>query len=99
MCYNNYMRVIAGKFKGFNLTPPKSEKTRPTTDVVKEAIFCKIAVDIEDAVVLDLFSGTGSLGIEALSRGAQWVDFVDHNINGVMLTKKIYRMFTKMKRR
>lgn len=82
------MRVIAGEFKGYTLTGPKSEKTRPTTDVVKEAIFCKLAYDVDEAVVLDLFAGSGALGIEALSRGASDVDFVDFNNNAVSLTKK-----------
>ena len=82
------MRVIAGQFKGYPLMAPKSQKTRPTTDVVKEAIFCKLAFDVQDAFVLDLFAGSGALGIEALSRGAQYVDFVDNNINAVTLVKK-----------
>lgn len=82
------MRVIAGRFKGKTLYAPKSEKTRPTTDVVKEGIFCKLAEFVSDALVLDLFSGSGALGIESLSRNAKYVDFVDNNINGVILTKK-----------
>ncbi|PWG60105.1 16S rRNA (guanine(966)-N(2))-methyltransferase RsmD [Bifidobacterium catulorum] len=66
------MRIIAGRFKGFEVTTPKSG-TRPTTDRTKEAIFSHLtAIDIlPDARVLDLFAGTGALGIEALSRGAR----------------------------
>ena len=66
------MRIIAGRFKGFEITTPKSG-TRPTTDRTKEAIFSHLtAIDIlPDARVLDLFAGTGALGIEALSRGAR----------------------------
>jgi 16S rRNA (guanine(966)-N(2))-methyltransferase RsmD len=64
------MRIIAGKFKGKRLESPKTEKTRPTLDRVKEALFSIITPYIENAQVLDLFSGTGNLGIEALSRGA-----------------------------
>lgn len=82
------MRVIAGNFKGKHLTAPKSDLTRPTTDIVKEGIFCKIAFDVQDAVVLDLFSGSGALGIESLSRGAKHCDFVDKSSQGFFLTKK-----------
>ncbi|MBW3088984.1 16S rRNA (guanine(966)-N(2))-methyltransferase RsmD [Bifidobacterium sp. 82T24] len=66
------MRIIAGRFKGFEITTPKSG-TRPTTDRTKEAIFSHLtAINIlPDARVLDLFAGTGALGIEALSRGAR----------------------------
>jgi len=72
------MRVIAGKAKGHRLKVPKRTATRPATDLVRGAIFSileNIAADWEQ--VLDLFSGSGALGIEALSRGAEWVDFVD----------------------
>ena len=63
------MRIIAGEFKGRRLNAPKDDKIRPTSDKVKEAVFSMIAADIADAVVIDLFSGTGNLGLEALSRG------------------------------
>ena len=71
-CIMESMRIIAGRFKGFEITTPKSG-TRPTTDRTKEAIFSHLtAIDIlPDARVLDLFAGTGALGIEALSRGAR----------------------------
>ena len=72
------MRVIAGTAKGHHLKFPKGAPTRPATDMVRGAIFSileNITGDWDQ--VLDLFSGSGALGIEALSRGASWVDFVD----------------------
>jgi len=71
------MRVIAGKAKGTQLNTPDGMLTRPTTDRVKEALFSIIQFDIPGAAVLDLFGGTGQLGIEALSRGASRAVFVD----------------------
>lgn len=72
------MRVIAGKAKGLRLKGPKVVTTRPATDLVKGAIFSILENLTDDwELVLDLFSGSGGLGIEALSRGAGWVDFVD----------------------
>lgn len=73
------MRVIAGRYKGRRLSSPKGDIARPTTDKVKEAMFGALQFDIADAVVLDAFAGSGSLGIEALSRGAKHVDFVEKN--------------------
>ena len=66
------MRIIAGKFKGKRLNGPKNIKTRPTLDRVKEAMFSMIDEYIYEAKVLDLFGGTGSLGIEMISRGAKY---------------------------
>lgn len=71
------MRVIAGKAKGIPLKTPDGMLTRPTTDRVKEALFSIIQFDLPGANVLDLFGGTGQLGIEALSRGAKRAVFVD----------------------
>ncbi len=72
------MRVIAGKAKGHRLKFPKGTATRPATDLVRGAIFSILENITSDWTnVLDLFSGTGALGIEALSRGAGWVDFVE----------------------
>ena len=71
------MRVIAGKARGVNLKTPEGLQTRPTTDRVKEAVFSIIHFDLPGARVLDLFGGTGQLGIEALSRGARSATFVD----------------------
>ena len=72
------MRIIAGKAKGHRLKVPKATTTRPATDLVRGAIFSILENITDDwAQVLDLFSGSGALGIEALSRGAGWVDFVE----------------------
>ena len=72
------MRVISGKAKGIVLKTPDGMLTRPTADRVKEALFSILQFEIPGAKVLDLFGGTGQLGIEALSRGAKHVVFVDH---------------------
>ena len=71
------MRVITGKARGVQLKTPEGMTTRPTSDRVKEALFSIINFDIPGARVLDLFGGTGQLGIEALSRGATRAVFVD----------------------
>ena len=71
------MRVITGSARGVQLKTPEGMVTRPTTDRVKEAMFSIIHFDIPGAHVLDLFGGTGQLGIEALSRGAKSAVFVD----------------------
>ena len=72
------MRVIAGSAKGHRLKAPKGTPTRPATELVRGAIFSILETSAGDwEQVLDLFSGSGALGIEALSRGAGWVDFVD----------------------
>ena len=66
------MRIIAGKYRAKVINSPKTEKTRPTLDRVKEALFNILNPYINNANVLDLFSGTGNLGIEAISRGAKF---------------------------
>ena len=71
------MRVITGKARGVALKTPEGQTTRPTSDRVKEALFSVINFDIPGMHVLDLFGGTGQLGIEALSRGANSCVFVD----------------------
>lgn len=71
------MRIIAGTAKGIRLKAPKGMNTRPTTDRVKESVFGILANDLLNAEVLDLFAGTGNLGLEALSRGAAAATFVD----------------------
>ena len=71
------MRIIAGKAKGIQLKTPEGMLTRPTTDRVKEALFSILQFDIPGTSVLDLFGGTGQLGIEALSRGAKDATFSD----------------------
>jgi 16S rRNA (guanine966-N2)-methyltransferase len=73
------MRIIAGSAKGCVLKSPKGTGTRPATELVRGAIFSILSSAASDWTrVLDLFSGSGALGIEALSRGAGWVDFVEH---------------------
>ncbi|NIK10677.1 16S rRNA (guanine966-N2)-methyltransferase [Alkalibacillus almallahensis] len=71
------MRVISGKYKGRNLKAVPGMSTRPTTDKVKESLFHRIGPFFDGGQVLDLFAGSGGLGIEALSRGAEHVVFVD----------------------
>ena len=70
------MRIIAGSNKGHRIAAPKGEQTRPTSDFVREAAFNLIG-PVDDATVLDLFAGSGALGLEALSRGARHAVFVD----------------------
>ena len=74
------MRVIGGQAKGRLLKAPPGLQVRPTPAKVKEAMFAILGNQITDARILDLFAGTGSIGIEALSRGAKHVDFVEHHI-------------------
>ena len=71
------MRIISGTAAGRRLRVPKTAQVRPTLDKVKHAIFNSLGERGEDGRVLELFAGTGALGLEALSRGAEWCDFVD----------------------
>jgi 16S rRNA (guanine966-N2)-methyltransferase len=82
------MRIISGKYGGRKLTSFKADHIRPTTDRVKEVIFNKLQGDIEGARVLDLFSGTGNLALEALSRGAAQVTAVEKNQKSIEIIKK-----------
>lgn len=82
------MRVISGIAKGVNLKTPEGLATRPTTDRIKEAMFSIIQFDIPGMKVLDLFGGTGQLGIEALSRGAKSAVFVDASDSACRLIKE-----------
>ena len=82
------MRVITGTARGRKLKEPVGMDIRPTTDSVKEAIFNTIQFDIEGRRVLDLFAGTGQLGIEALSRGAKSCTFVDESTAAVRLVRE-----------
>ena len=73
------MRIIAGKYRGRKLKSPPSAQTRPTSDRLRETLFNVLAPRVEGARFLDLCSGTGAVGIEALSRGAEHVMFVDQS--------------------
>ena len=77
------MRVIAGTARGVSLTAPRGDATRPITDRVKETLFAILGDRVPDARVLDLFAGSGAIGIEALSRGAERVDFVERDRNAM----------------
>ena len=82
------MRVISGTARGIRLQTPDGLVTRPTADRVKEALFSIIQFELEGRSVLDLFAGTGQLGIEALSRGAKSAVFVDAGAPAVKLVKE-----------
>lgn len=82
------MRIIAGDYKGRRLYAPQDNKIRPTTDKVKEALFSILANHIYDADVLDLFAGTGGLGLEALSRGARRCWFCDNSRDSIRLLRE-----------
>ena len=82
------VRVITGKARGISLKTPVGMATRPTADRVKEALFSIIQYDVPGTKVLDLFAGTGQLGIEALSRGAARSVFVDERADACVLVKE-----------
>ena len=88
------MRIISGKFKGKKLFLPQDKNTRPLKDLVKESIFnllehsTQIKKRIEDASVLDLFSGSGSFGLECISRGSQDVYFFENHSLAIKILKK-----------
>lgn len=82
------MRVISGKYKGKRLFSPSNSDVRPTSDMVKESIFGMIQFDIADSVFIDLFSGSGAMGLEAVSRGAKEVIFCDSSRKSIELIKK-----------
>ncbi|MBP9995879.1 MAG: 16S rRNA (guanine(966)-N(2))-methyltransferase RsmD [Lachnospiraceae bacterium] len=82
------MRVIAGKARSMPLAAPAGMNTRPTTDKIKETLFNMIQFDIPGAVFFDLYSGSGAIGIEALSRGAKHAYFVDNNKSAVDCIRK-----------
>ena len=94
------MRIIGGKYKGKKLFLPKDKKTRPLKDLVKESIFNliqhsnKINVEIKNATILDLFSGTGSFGLECISRGASKVYFIENYENSLEI---LYKNIKKLK--
>ena len=87
------MRVIGGKFKGLKLMPPNDLGIRPTSDRLKEALFSildskKYNINIHNSSVIDICSGTGALGIEALSRGANKIYFIDQETKSIQIIQK-----------
>ncbi len=82
------MRIITGSAKGTKLKPPKGLSTRPTGDRVKESLFNILGFQLNETRVLDLFAGTGNLGLEALSRGAHSALFVDQDMQSINLIKE-----------
>lgn len=85
------MRVIAGSARSLKLVTPEGIDTRPTTDRIKETLFNMIQFDIQGACFLDLFAGSGQIGIEALSRGAKEAVFVDNGAEAVKCIKENLR--------
>ena len=81
------MRIIAGKFKGRRLKTPKTSAIRPTIDRVKESVFSILKNQIANARFLDLCAGSGSIGLEAMSRGAASVTFVDRDSDAIQLIR------------
>ena len=79
------MRIISGTARGTKLYTLEGAHTRPTLDRVKEALFSKINEDLQESIVLDLFSGSGALGLEALSRGAAKAYLVDNSFNAIKI--------------
>ena len=77
------MRIIAGEWKGRRIAAPKGMAVRPTPERVREAWMSILQNDLPGARVLDLFAGTGALGLEALSRGAKHADFVEHDVRSI----------------
>jgi 16S rRNA (guanine(966)-N(2))-methyltransferase RsmD len=82
------MRIITGSAKGIRLSAPRGLGTRPTADRVKEAVFNILGDIVVDAQVLDIFAGTGNLGLEALSRGASAAVFIDSSIDSITSIKE-----------
>ena len=88
------MRIISGFFKGRKILEPKDEKTRPLKDLTKESIFNilkhsnKFNINLNNSMILDLFSGVGSFGIECISRGAKKVVFIENYKNTLLILKK-----------
>ncbi len=82
------MRIISGTFRGRRLQGPPGRELRPTSDRLKESLFNILSSAIPEATVLDVFAGTGAIGLEALSRGAREVVFIESDRNAVRLIRK-----------
>lgn len=87
------MRIISGQYKGRRLQSISGTDVRPTADQVREALFNILSQNVSGSCVLDLFAGTGALGIEALSRGAQYAVFVDNASRPLTVLRKNLRNF------
>ena len=82
------MRIISGKAKGIRLDTLEGEETRPTAERVKEAVFSMLQFDIEGRRILDLFSGSGQMALEALSRGAEEAVLIDHSKSAIKIIQR-----------
>lgn len=92
------MRIVGGKYRSRNIEFPTNQViTRPTKDVVREGVFNALSFDISDAVVLDLFAGSGSMGLESLSRDAKRVYFVDKDKDAIRIINKNIQMLNEEK--
>ena len=89
------MRIISGKYKGKKLVGFNTVGTRPTMDRVKESLFGMIQAYISDSAVLDLFAGSGALGLEAISNGAKTCFLIDNNIEAIKTIKENSLSFTE----
>ena len=89
------MKVIAGKYKGRTINTINNRSTRPMLGVAREGIFNSLQFSFENSEVLDLFAGSGSMGIEALSRGAKYVTFIDNSIDCINQIKKNLKEYEK----
>ena len=98
------MRIISGRFKGKQLLLPKDKNTRPLKDLVKESIFNllehskKMNINLKDSTILDLFSGSGSFGIECLSRGSKYVCFFENYLEAIKVLEKNLLLFKNEKK-
>ena len=91
------MQVISGKFKGQRVYTPLKHRISPTSSVVKRSIFDSLRDDIEKGIVLDLYAGSGALGIEALSRGAVEAVFVENNLDSLKTIRKNVQALKEIK--
>lgn len=82
------MRIIAGTARGMKLKGPRGKEVRPTSDRVREALFSIISYRLEGSAFLDLYAGSGAVGIEALSRGSEKAVFVDHKRENIILIRE-----------
>ena len=82
------MRIITGKARGIKLATLEGENTRPTSERAKEAVFSMLQFEIEGRAVLDLFAGSGQMGLEAVSRGAESAVFVDKSKDAIAIIGK-----------